>query len=139
MGNVSGIASVGDLFGARALSTTGSPNIDLDGFDRFWEPYPRKVGKGATRVAYARARKKVSQDVLLKALDRQIEYWLWKQTAWDYIPHPKTWLNQERWTDVLQAQAMTTGRTSRTEWVCPHTPHCPHRTACAVVSMREVR
>lgn len=25
------------------------------------------------------------------------------------------------------------------EWVCPHTPHCPHRAACAVVAARRPR
>ena len=139
MGNVSGIAPVVDLFNASAPLTTGSASIEPDGFAQFWERYPRKVGKGAARTAYARARKVVTLAVLLEALDRQIEVWTWKQTASDYIPHPKTWLHQERWNDAIEAMAMTTGRVNRTEWVCPHTPHCPHRTACAVVSMREVR
>lgn len=70
------------------------------GFDRFWEAYPRKVGKGAARKSFERSLAKLAHHaeplaVLLAAVARA-------RQAWDdpeFIPHPATWLNQERWDD----------------------------------------
>jgi hypothetical protein len=65
-------------------------------FDRWWAAYPRKVGKGAAVRAYASAVRKAPPDTLLSAL-----------TAYrfdsreQFIPHPATWLNGERWLDEI--------------------------------------
>ena len=65
-------------------------------FAEFWEAYPRKEGKGGARKAYVAAVKKVAPDVVLNAV---------RSTRWNpnpkYIPHPATWLNQERWADEV--------------------------------------
>jgi hypothetical protein len=63
-------------------------------FDGFWDAYPRKVGKGAARRAYAVARKKADPGLILGALAGAV----FSGEA-RYIPHPATWLNQERWED----------------------------------------
>jgi hypothetical protein len=64
-------------------------------FLEFWQRYPRPAGKGAARKAWAAALAKAAPGQILAALDR---------AAWNpdprYIPHPATWLNQERWTDA---------------------------------------
>jgi hypothetical protein len=67
-------------------------------FDLFWEAYPRKVGKGAARKAFVKASKNTPPDGIIAALkvarfhdDPQ------------FIPHPATWLNQERWADPPEA------------------------------------
>lgn len=71
-----------------------SSDTSAKSFDEFWSQYPRKTAKGSARKAYATALKKVEADTLLTALcafpfsdDPR------------YIPHPATWLNQERWSD----------------------------------------
>jgi hypothetical protein len=64
-------------------------------FDQWWEAYPHKVGKGAARKAYQKARATVSADELLAGVARYIA-----DTPSDRPwCNPATWLNQERWTD----------------------------------------
>jgi hypothetical protein len=69
---------------------------DPAGFDAFWEIYPRKVGKGAARKAFAAATAKAPPSTLMAALGR---------ATWDpnprFIPHPSTWLNREQWLDEI--------------------------------------
>lgn len=72
------------------------------GFARFWLAYPRKTAKGDARKAYDRAIRKLTADpnrdpevVLIGALERAKATWGEAQ----YIPHPATWLNGERWDD----------------------------------------
>ena len=69
-------------------------------FEKFWELYPRKVGKGAARTAYERATKKEQPFNIYQALQNQEPYL--KNQEKKYIPHPTTWLNQERWGDSLE-------------------------------------
>jgi len=75
------------------------PFAKPNGFERFWEACPRKVGKGAARKAFDRALAKIGSDdplaVLLAALERVKPTW----TDLQYAPHPATWLNEERWED----------------------------------------
>jgi len=67
-----------------------------DAFDEWWDAYPLKKGKGAARVAYAKARKKVPADKLQDA----VEVFRDDPNRGDtYLPHPTTWLNEERWDD----------------------------------------
>jgi len=68
-------------------------------FDAFWAAYPRRVGKGAARRAWASARRLTSADYILSALEAQLAAGLFKDAT--YTPHPATWLNQERWDDEI--------------------------------------
>lgn len=72
-----------------------SPKGDAD-FDRWWEGYPDKTGKGAARKAFAKALTKTSLDQLIEGVER------YKRTKPLDRPwcNPATWLNQERWLDV---------------------------------------
>lgn len=65
-------------------------------FDRFWAIYPRRTGKGAARIAYAKARTKVPYSHLMQ---RVLEYANDPNRDPAFTPHPATWLNQERWDD----------------------------------------
>jgi hypothetical protein len=67
---------------------------------RFWEAYPRKVGKQDA----LRAWNKLAPDdallaVMLAALERQKSWDEWTRDKGRYIPHPATWLNGRRWED----------------------------------------
>jgi len=62
-------------------------------FAAFWEAYPRKVGKGAARKAYAAAIRRGTPEQLLAAVKAQC------MAGDQYTPHPTTWLNQDRWLD----------------------------------------
>ena len=68
----------------------------MAGFEVFWTAYPRKVGKGAARKVWAKLQ---PSDALVTQM---LETLAWQRATWTdprYIPHPTTWLNQERWTD----------------------------------------
>ena len=69
---------------------------NADAFDRWWEGYPDKVGKGAARKAFTKALTKTSLDQLISGVER------YKSTKPVDRPwcNPATWLNQERWLDA---------------------------------------
>lgn len=73
-------------------------------FDRFWKVYPNKKGKGVARTAFQKAKAKVSVDVMISAVENQKRSRQWTDDGGKYIPHPATWLNQERWDDSLEAE-----------------------------------
>lgn len=66
-------------------------------FDDAWKIYPRKVGKGAARKAWAGAVRKVSAETIFTALQEFTPTTTGAETR--FIPHLATWLNQERWDD----------------------------------------
>lgn len=73
-------------------------------FDRFWRVYPNKKGKGVARTAFQKAKAKVSVDVMISAVENQKHSRQWTDDGGKYIPHPATWLNQERWEDSIQVE-----------------------------------
>jgi hypothetical protein len=78
--------------GQRKAVLLGKPND----FDRFWEAYPHKVGKRAAETAFQRALKRSDLASILTGLQRAQ---LSRSWADGFIPHPTTWLNQDRWLD----------------------------------------
>ena len=70
-----------------------------ENFDRFWEAYPKKVGKEAARKAFLKV--KAPFDKILKAVADQKQSDQWRTENGRFIPNPATWLNQGRWDDVL--------------------------------------
>lgn len=66
-------------------------------FERVWEHYPRKVGKGAALKAWAKARRRATYPEITGPLGVWIK--LQRGTPIEKIPHFTTWLNQERWND----------------------------------------
>lgn len=77
-----------------------SPSDELSAWDSFWLLYPRHVAKLAAKKAWAKI--DAAQHVpILTALVawRQV----WRDKDPEYIPHPASWLNGERWEDELPA------------------------------------
>lgn len=70
-----------------------------DDFDRFWRAYPLRTGKGKARDAFLKARKRTTLEAMLAALAWQVTQPKWIEDDGRFIPHPSTWLNQERWDD----------------------------------------
>jgi hypothetical protein len=66
-------------------------------FAEFWLAYPRKVGKGTALKAYAKALKKTQPETILAA----VKAYPWPADK-EFVPHPSTWLNGERWADETQ-------------------------------------
>ena len=91
------------------------PNID-DGFDDWWQTYPRKVGKGQAAKAYRAARKKATPEALVAAVTAQAPLLMARGSQ--YCPYPATWLNGERWRDEPAALRATDSR--RIDWDALH-------------------
>jgi DNA-binding transcriptional regulator YhcF (GntR family) len=76
-------------------------------FDEFWKAYPRKTNKGFARKVFEKL--KVDDAMLTKML--QAIYVqnknVWKDKDQQYIPHPSTWLNGERWDDEVVVKPMS--------------------------------
>ena len=81
-----------------------------DAFAAFWRAYPRKVAKTNAFRAFAKVLAKgVTLDTLLAAIAKQKRSQQWQKDAGRFIPHPATWLNQERWNDATdQPQTKST-------------------------------
>lgn len=75
-------------------------NLTSYTFDDAWAAYPRKVGKGAARKAWEKAKAKVAPDVLSANLAEYVDSLAGADTR--YIPHLSTWLNGERWDDEIE-------------------------------------
>ena len=69
-------------------------------FDEFWSLYPRKIAKATARKDWAKLSAE-QQLMAAKAIDTHCQYWRTKETELEFIPHPSTWLNAERWEDEL--------------------------------------
>jgi len=69
-------------------------------FDEFWLLYPRKIAKAVARKSWQRLTAE-QQLMAAKAISSHCDYWKAKETELEFIPHPATWLNQERWEDEL--------------------------------------
>lgn len=88
------------LKGTVSPSRHGQADGEPDGFAEFWAAYPRKVGKGAARRAWEPPRRKIGRSfpgLAMAALARVAPTW----TDPQFIPHPATWLHQERWDDEV--------------------------------------
>jgi hypothetical protein len=74
----------------------GCQSLDEE-FEKVWAKHPRKVGKGAARKAWAKARAKTEFGTIAEPL----ALWIKLQAGTDpkFIPHFSTWLNEERWAD----------------------------------------
>lgn len=76
------------------------PPIPPRGFDRFWDRYPKKVGKGAAEKAFEKHKPGESLlGEMLAAIARQADSEAWRKDGGQFIPNPATWLNQRRWED----------------------------------------
>lgn len=76
---------------------------DLEsGFDIFWKHYPRHEGKAKARESFLKAIKKGAVlDVLVDAIEKHKQSAQWQKDGGQFIPHPATWLNQQRWEDEM--------------------------------------
>lgn len=110
----------------------------MNGFDAFWTAYPRRVGKKPAERAWAKLQPdEALVQRMLAAIDAQRPGW----TELRFVPHPATWLNQERWTDEVNPQPRAAagfhlnGATWRDS--CPHKPTCGTPTLCELKQARE--
>lgn len=75
------------------------PRADPGDFDRFWEIYPRREGKGGAKNAWVRAIKKVSVEEILDGARAYRDDGARKRSDAKFTKTPERWLNAECWTD----------------------------------------
>jgi hypothetical protein len=82
-------------------------DIDIDQyFEKFWNLYPRKIGKAAAKKKF----EKINPDnkllnKMMNAVSQQKRTDQWQNEK--FIPHPTTWLNQERWNDEINTENLS--------------------------------
>lgn len=69
-------------------------------FNRFWEAYPKKAGKGNCEKWFKSHKPNLDLlEEMLAAIRRQKQSDQWQRDNGKYIPYPHTWLNGKRWED----------------------------------------
>jgi hypothetical protein len=81
----------------------GEESKGLNSFHIFWGAYPKKVGKPKAEKSWWKINP--DQELMVTILEK-IEVYKqtsqWKKDNGEFIPHPATWLNQERWNDEIK-------------------------------------
>lgn len=110
---------------AEALQKeTPSPSAPERRFEKFWEAYPRKVGKDAARKAFEK--RKPDDGLLLLMLDAikaQSKAEAWRKDAGQFIPHPSTWVNEGRWQDEAVSLAVVPTLASANTYLAEQAAH----------------
>ena len=71
-------------------------------FERFWAAYPRKVGKGEARKAWAKVVESgIDLESVIAGAERYRDDPQRRRKDIEFTKHPGPWLNAERWTDQL--------------------------------------
>lgn len=68
----------------------------MSDFGIFWAHYPKRVAKKDAEKAWKKLTSEQKQKAM-EALPKHVEFW----AESEFIPHPATWLNGERWEDEL--------------------------------------
>ena len=84
-------------------------------FDLFWQMYPRKVGKKLCQSIWNRKIKRNEVEQIYDGLNRWKESDQWQRDKGQFIPHPSTFLNQERWNDEVPATVELNLKSPETE------------------------
>jgi hypothetical protein len=69
----------------------------MDGFDAWYERFPRKQGKAKAVEAWRKVPEEVDTDTIMDGLERMLPEYLSRDP--DKVPTPAVWLNQKRWED----------------------------------------
>lgn len=88
-----------------------------DLFEMFWKSYPRKIDKKKAKRAFLKALKSATVAEIGGGLKRWKPYWAVRDP--EFVPHPTTWLNGERWNDPVPESkpSMPKGADTIREWL----------------------
>jgi hypothetical protein len=121
---------------AKANGKRQTAKANAAAFDAFWAAYPRKVAKGAASRAWGRLLPSAELGVvILAAVERQRASPQWTKDGGQFIPHPATWLSQERWLDETTRATRVNGIEVQPQRLggveCEHDPPCDTQFLCA--------
>ena len=71
-------------------------------FARFWEVYPKKTGKAASKKAFLKIKDYPGIEKIVETLEVFKKSGQWTKNNGQYVPNPLTWINQGRWDDEIQ-------------------------------------
>ncbi len=98
----------------RKRSSNLKAKVDVSGFDQFYSAYPRQISRKRALEAFAKiAPSPELLAVIMASLARQCATAKWQDEP-QYIPHPATWLNGERWKDNVASIAANGNAPSKT-------------------------
>ena len=71
-----------------------------DGFEAFWQRYPRKVAKRDAQKAWSGLKPSEQlQGLIVQALDQASQSEQWQRDGGKFVPYAATWLRGRRWED----------------------------------------
>jgi len=80
-------------------------------FEEFWKIYPRKVSKKYAKKIWDKNKLDSIADIAIANVLKRLETGSWGDHR--YIPHPATYLNQERWNDEINEEVKNNGYQER--------------------------
>lgn len=87
------------------IAAVNEPQTGPDAFDDFWLLYPKRVAKKDAKKAWAKIPPSMHNQILTSLVAwRKV----WAEEDVNFLPHPSTYLNGERWEDELPADAVST-------------------------------
>ena len=92
-------------------------NIYNDQFLEFWDVNPRKISKKKASDKYIKILANTDHQLIMDSLNAHLKSW--NGTAAEFIPHPTTWLNGERWNDEIQKPGEKVEVTKKHKYLCP--------------------
>lgn len=111
---VSNITKLDIASSSKAITTShdtlAHPN-NTPVFQAFWQAYPRRIGKGAARTAFKKALKFSTAEEIIQGAIAYASHCEEMGTEKQYVPHPSTWLNGERWEDDLESEKTESKKT----------------------------
>jgi|SRR3990170_4444333 len=93
--------------GTETVPETGTKKDNKENlktwFESFWKEYPNKKAKiKAEGIFLKKCRDEKLFAEIMTALNNQKQTEQWQKDNGKFIPHPSTWLNQERWKDEIE-------------------------------------
>jgi len=99
-GHITGIVHIADSDSKADTENKPKPKKSTsapEGFDEFWQSYPKKVSKGDALKAWQK--NKPDLQTVLNALSWQRKSQEWTKDGGQYIPHPASYLNAQKYHD----------------------------------------
>ena len=84
------------------------PSSTPDGFDLFWQAYPKKVSKPAAKRAFNAAKINGHLSEVIGDIEAKKASADWQKENGQFIPNPATYLNQRRWEDEIASSSKQT-------------------------------
>lgn len=85
------------------------PTTEPDGFNVFWQAYPKKKAKPAALKAFVKAKINWDLHTVLEDIANQSQSQQWLKNSGEFIPMPSTYLNNRRWEDGNSEQQNNLG------------------------------